>query len=641
MLSNRTIKKLEGLRKCIENGNNASDLFKIMLTCEDLWMQAYVNIQSNQGAMTKGVDDSTVDGTSDERLRSIMLQLKEGQYVFKPSRRVYIPKANGKTRPLGIPTFRDKIVQEVCRILLEAIYEPTFSENSHGFRSGHSCHTALNRIQSLWNGSTWFVEFDIKGYFDNIDHEILINILEERISDKRFIKLIKYMLKAGYLEDWKWNATYSGTPQGGVISPILANIYLDKLDKYVEKRIEGFNKGKIKARTLEYKKLHSRRNVIKKSRDLRVRQLEEGVKKVKEGKLGKRGFHVRLVALTEEDRNDISLEVQKLTSEYKEITKKLRSMPHNDPNDPNFRRMNYIRYADDFLFGMTCSIKEAKELQEEITNFLKENLKLEVSPEKTGIKQSTNEGTRFLGYHVHKSKNRKVSRMRTKGGKFGKKRSGAVNIRLSVPVEKMRNFAKSYGNFDKHEALHRGALKDNTEIEIINQYNAEFRGFVNYYSLADNFKGELHKLQHIIKVSWFKTVAAKLQCSVNDVVKRYEVTNHDFVVKGGTKPIKFFQLKHAKKLDPKFPDLDKIQRHYVLETELEQRITANKCEVCDKMDGYFEVHHIRKLKDIAKGTSYWKRLMIARSRKTLVLCQECHDKLHVGTLPDMRYRDAG
>ena len=196
--------------------------------------------------MTKGVDDSTVDGTSDERLRSIMLQLKEGQYVFKPSRRVFIPKANGKTRPLGIPTFRDKIVQEVCRILLEAIYEPTFSENSHGFRSGHSCHTALNRIQSLWNGSTWFVEFDIKGYFDNIDHAILIGILEEKISDRRFMKLIRYMLKAGYLEEWQYNKTYSGTPQGGVISPILANIYLDKLDKYVEKRIVEFNKGKIK-----------------------------------------------------------------------------------------------------------------------------------------------------------------------------------------------------------------------------------------------------------------------------------------------------------------------------------------------------------------------------------------------------------
>jgi len=639
MLSNRTIKKLEGLRKCIENGNNASDLFKIMLTCEDLWMQAYVNIQSNQGAMTKGVDNSTVDGTSDERLRSIMLELKEGQFVFKPSRRVYIPKANGKTRPLGIPTFKDKIVQEVCKILLEAIYEPTFSTNSHGFRTGHSCHTALNQIQRTWTGNTWFVEFDIKGYFDNIDHEILIDILEERISDKRFIKLIKYMLKAGYLEDWKWNATYSGTPQGGVISPILANIYLDKLDKYVEKRIEGFNKGKIKARTLEYRKLHTRRTSIKKSRDLRVQQLEDGVKKVTQVKAGEKGFDVSLVPLTEEDRKNKSLEVQKLTSEYKEITEKLRNTPHNNPNDPNFRRMNYIRYADDFLFGMTCSIKEAKELQEEITNFLKENLKLEVAPNKTGIKQSTNEGTIFLGYYVHKSKNRRVSRMRTKGGKFGKRRTGASKIRLSVPVEKMRNFAKSYGNFDKHTALHRGALKDNTEMEIISQYNAEFRGFVNYYSLADNFKSELNKLQHIVKVSWFKTVAAKLQCSVNAVVKRYKVANNDFVVQGGTKPIRFFQLKHTKNPDPKFPDLDKIRRHYVLETELEQRIKANKCEICGKVDGYFEVHHIRKLKDIAKGTSYWKTVMVARSRKTLVLCQECHDKLHAGRLPDMRYKD--
>lgn len=244
MLSNRTNTKLVGLQKCIINGNKANDLYKIMMTCEDLWMQAYINIQENKGALTKSVDDSTVDGFNDEFVKNIIMELQSDKFRFKPTQRVYIPKKNGEKRPLGIPRFKDKIIQEVCRMLLEIIYEPQFSKNSHGFRPKKSCHTALNDIKK-WSGTTWFLDFDIKGYFDNINHSKIINILEKKIDDKRFIKLIREMLQAGYLENWIFYKTYSGTPQGGVISPILANIYLNELDKFIESI--KFNRGIFRA----------------------------------------------------------------------------------------------------------------------------------------------------------------------------------------------------------------------------------------------------------------------------------------------------------------------------------------------------------------------------------------------------------
>ena len=187
---------------------------------KELFLAAYGKLYANQGATTVGIDpNDTVDGMSLARIETIIAQLHEGIYQWQPVRRVYIPKANGKKRPLGIPTWSDKLLQEVIRMVLEAYYEPRFSHYSHGFRPKKSCHTALKQIHHSWKGTKWFIEGDIKGCYDNIDHNVLLAILTRDIHDNRFIKLIRQMLKAGYLEEWRYHETYSGTPQGGVITP--------------------------------------------------------------------------------------------------------------------------------------------------------------------------------------------------------------------------------------------------------------------------------------------------------------------------------------------------------------------------------------------------------------------------------------
>ena len=226
-----------------KKGRRVNGLFRLMTNPEVLWKQAYANIYSNKGAITKGVNNNTLDGFSMERVNRLIGMLVDRRYCPKPVKRTYIPKKNGKLRPLGIPTGDDKLVQEVVRMILGQIYEPIFSENSHGFRPEKSCHTALQQVVKTWTGVKWIIEFDIKGFFDNINHSKLIELLQKKIDDARIIGLIRKMLKAGYAEDWKWSSTWSGTPQGGIVSPILANIYLHELDMFMKDMIICFNKG--------------------------------------------------------------------------------------------------------------------------------------------------------------------------------------------------------------------------------------------------------------------------------------------------------------------------------------------------------------------------------------------------------------
>jgi group II intron reverse transcriptase/maturase len=267
-----------------------------------LYLLAYGRLYSNQGAMTPGVDGQTVDGMSQAKIGRITDAVRHERYRFQPVKRIYIPKKNGKLRPLGLPSWSDKLVSEVVRLLLEAYYEPQFSDRSHGFRPGKGCHTALREVAHTWTGTTWFIESDIAQCFDQLDHTVMLGILGEKIHDNRFLRLLRNMLQAGYLEDWEYNATHSGAPQGGVACPILSNIYLDRLDTFVETvLIPQYTRGEHRKRNPTY---------------------------VEVTKALQRARH----------RGD--------RATARQLRKQQRSLSSGDPHDPGYRRLRYARYAD-------------------------------------------------------------------------------------------------------------------------------------------------------------------------------------------------------------------------------------------------------------------------------------------------------
>jgi RNA-directed DNA polymerase len=317
MLPGTIEKAIRSLPTVVRSGRRVNGLFRLMKT-PLLWEQAYQKIAPNKGAMTPGVDGATFDGFSPEKVRSIIDRLADGTYRPQPVRRVYIPKANGKKRPLGVPTTEDRLVQEVVRTLLEQIYEPLFSQRSHGFRPGRSCHTALDNIRATWTGVKWLVDVDVVGFFDNIDHDVLLALLGKRIADRRFIAIIRGMLKAGYIEDWVFHRTYSGTPQGGVVSPMLANIYLHELDEFVETKIAAFTRGDRKSPSVEGRRITNRLVRLRKQVD----QLRA-------------------------ERREDDPEITSLLDEIGRLKAERLTVPATDAFDPNYRRLRFCRYADD------------------------------------------------------------------------------------------------------------------------------------------------------------------------------------------------------------------------------------------------------------------------------------------------------
>ena len=333
----KSLERLEVIRKL--NGENREwvndDLYRLMLR-KDMYVLAYERLKSNPGNMTPGTDDETLDGFSEEEIDKIIEQMRNESYRCRPVRESFIPKANGKLRRLGIPCPRDKIVQEVVRIILEAVYDSPhgayFSDCSHGFRRSKSCHSAVREIQKKWSGMIWLIEGDIKSCFDDIDHHKLVDVLRKKIKDERFLSLIWKFLKAGYLDlERARHDSLAGTPQGGIASPILSNIYLNELDEFVEQIRVELEQGKERRPNLEYKRIEARR--------------------------------YRLAKAGKAD-----------TREFKRLGKQMRSLPSLDTRDPNFVRVRYVRYADDWLIGVIGSHELAEEIKDRVGEFLKDKL---------------------------------------------------------------------------------------------------------------------------------------------------------------------------------------------------------------------------------------------------------------------------
>ncbi|GJA21165.1 MULTISPECIES: reverse transcriptase domain-containing protein [Aeromonas] len=587
-----------------------------MCSHKDLWGQGYANIYANKGAMTRGVNGNSLDGFGEDRVLNLIHLVKSGAYRPKPCRRVNIPKdprkPQGKTRPLGVPTGDDKIIQEVMRMLLEEIYEPIFSEWSYGFRPQRSCHSALTEIRDSWKGTKWVCDVDIKGYFDNIDHNQLLHFLSKRIDDPKFLKLIRRFLEAGYMEEWRFHGTHSGTPQGGIISPILANVYLHELDQFMANKVKEFCKGGRRKPNPEYRKLLC-------NRSNRIKWLKE--------------------------RNDISeTKAARWRAEIEEWGKTLGTMSSVLMDDPDFKRLRYVRYADDFLIGVIGTKAEAKAIMAEVTHFVETELKLEISKEKSSI-VDPKKGFTFLGYSVTcRRENKKVKCVvghKADGSKvYGTKRTITEHVHLGVPRDRVQKFVelKGYGYYDTGRAHARPALIHYSDTEIVGRYNAELRGFANYYNLAPQLY--LNKVEWIWQNSLFKTLAAKHRTSRSKIAARLKKGDGSFIVKewrrGEVYETKMFKLKDRASPKPHLVDALPNLWKYGGRTELLDRLSARTCEYCTMPSGRLEVHHVRKLKDIENGTEPWKRLMIARRRKTLVVCIQCHIDLHRGTLPDFR-----
>lgn len=575
-------------------------LYRILFN-EELFYVAYQKIASNGGSTTKGSDGRSIDEMSLARIETLIASLKDESYQPHPSRRVHIPKKNGKTRPLGIPAFEDKLVQEVVRMILEAIYEGHFETTSHGFRPKRSCHTALLHIQKTFSGAKWFIEGDIKGFFDNIDHDVLVGILRERISDDRFIRLIRKFLKAGYVEDWTFHNTYSGMPQGGIVSPILANIYLDKLDKYVKEYIRHFDMG-------------TKRRPGKESNDL-ANERKRTVRKLKKIKDG--------------------TEKAALVARLKAIEQERAAFPSGDEMDGSYRRLKYIRYADDFILGVIGSKEDALRIKEDIKSFLSESLALELSEEKTLITH-TGKSAKFLGYEITVTRNN--HQRRDVQGRL--RRTYGKRVRLNVSMATLRDKLLEYGAMEIKlrngkeiwKPKCRSGLIFNDDLEILDRYNRETVGFCNYYLIANNCV-VLHNFRYIMEYSMYKIFAGKYRSTVRKINKKYRL-NKLFTVKYEQKGViksRTFYKTSFKRRTTAFNgscDIEPYSIADVSRTNLTDRLKAEKCELCGAT-GKLIMHHVRNLKDL-KGKESWKRLMSARKRKTIALCPSCHRLRHLG-----------
>ena len=483
-------------------------------------------------------------------------------------------------------------------MILQAYYEPRFSRHSHGFRPGRSCHTVLKEIQREWTGSIWFIEGDIKGCFDNIDHSTLLEIMQRDLHDDRLFRLLRGLLKAGYMENGVKQSTHRGTPQGSILSPLLSNVYLHELDRFVvDTLIPENTRGHRRQLNLAWNRLVRRARYYRSKGDFQLAET---------------------------------------------YARRARCLPSSDPYDPAYRRLRYVRYADDFLLGFAGPRKEAELIRERLAEFLLEHLRLTLSPEKTLITHAVTEKARFLGYEVGVSRaNSYLTRVERNGTKT---RARATNgrIRLEMPRSVVVDLRRRFSRGNK--VVHRAERLHDSDYAIIQSYQSVLRGLYNYYCLATNVGDRMSHIKWVLETSLTKTLAHKYRCRVQRIYKKYQAINSDgrkvlqvVVDRSPDKPplvATFGGLAFVRNPDGFGRSEFSFDFAWFCRagdrSEIVNHLLAGKCAACGA-EGPVQMHHIRKLADLKKfSRQKWAEIMSARKRKFLPLCATCHRQVHNG-----------
>lgn len=573
------------------------DLYRLLFKL-DLFEIAYEKIKSNPGNMTNGTDGITLDGFSYTTIGNMIQSLRDESFQFKPARREYIPKSNGKLRPLGVASPRDKIVQEIIHLILEAIYDsphgPYFHDSSHGFRPNRSCHSALKEFRLKWTGVVWIIEGDIKSCFDEIDHEVLVSLLKRKIDDDRFLNLIWKSLRAGYLWKREKHDSLCGSPQGSICSPILANIYLHELDDFIESLRQKYEKGSRRKPNRQYRSLCRKRHRI----------LEQNGKQ--------------------------------WTGEVKSLTKQMRALPSVATDDPNYVRIKYLRYADDWIVGIIGPRELAETVKTEIREFLWQSLKLQLSEEKTRITHARTEEAFFLGTRLMigaTGPNVKFAIGRSSKGRRYKRRSTGMNPVLKAPIGKLvkrlheKGFCKSDGT-----PISKAAWTYLEVDQVVNLYNSILRGLLNYYRFTHNF-GSMIRIEYILRFSLAKTLAHKYRISMRKIFCKHG-RNLKFqwnLPNGKTRVVCFaentdWSINTDAYMDsPPQPDL--------LAWQMRLRTTSKlgfPCLICGS-ENQIEMHHVRHIRKMGeRPPTGFRAVMRKLNRKQIPVCTTCHQKIHSG-----------
>lgn len=589
----RIIRKLNQERPDWEN----RDIFRILHN-EDIWIAAYENIKGNKGNLTPGVTKDTLDGTSLTKLQKLQRKVMVENYRFHPVKQTWIPKANGKLRPLGIPTPEDKIVQEVIRMVLEAIYEPNFHPQSFGFRRAIGVHDALENVEKQFRWTDWVIKGDIQNAYPTIDHHILVNIIKKKISDPRFIRLIWKSLKGGICDHPKLIYSKLGVPQGSIVSPILANIYFNELDIWVSNKSKDIQIEKSTRRNPEYKKLEYQIQKLSKTAD----------------KLPRNSF----------ERKTCAKEIKKLIRQRNQI-------PSLDNPGVEIR---YTRYADNWIIGIKGPRKVAEQIKNEVDEFLLNHLKQKLDPVKTKIIDIRAGKFIFLGYDIFLPRNMRLTKYKKQDGKQTIRRSTPV-LRLQLPIDQVtkRLHERGYITYLNHKIrpISKGSYTTLEDAVIVNHFKSVWLGLFNFYSGSTN-RSHLQYIHYLLHMSCAMTLAHRHRSSSKKIFKKHgkrleikdKLGDKDKIIAHFPYPTSWKISDRKWQLAKEFRDPFTIYANRVSKTRLGK--TCCDCGTRDRI----EMHHVKHVRKQGYQYGGFTAEMALLNRKQVPLCKECHSKVHMG-----------